>query len=210
MKRLMQVALAAAVVAMAASPALVQAQQRGGRGFGGFGMNTLFLLGQKSVAEELKLSDEQKTKVKELQEKQREVFQTLRDLSQEERRAKMQEMAKAVDQVLKPQQLKRVKQIALQQAGVRAVNDEEVAKALKVTDEQKDKIREIGRESFEKLRDIGFDEDKAKEREQLQKETNEKMMAVLTSEQKTKLKEMEGEPFKGKIERPQFRGRPPQ
>jgi hypothetical protein len=203
MKRLIQITLAAAVVVMTVSPAL--AQQRGGGGFGG---GTLFLLTQKSVREELKLSDEQVKKVTELQEKQRESFQGLRDLSQEERRTKMQEAVKAqseaIAKILQPQQLKRVKQIALQQAGARAVNDEEVAKTLKVTDEQKEKIREIQRESFEKLRELGFDEDKAKEREALQKETNGKMMAVLSSEQQAKLKEMQGEPFKGKIERPQF------
>jgi Spy/CpxP family protein refolding chaperone len=203
MKRFMQITLAAAVVVMAVSPAL--AQQRG-RGFGGFGMNTIFLLGQKSVQEELKLNDEQIKKVKELQEKQREVFQNFRDLSPEERREKMQEMAKAVDGVLKPPQLKRVKQIALQQAGARAVNDEEVAKALNVTDEQKEKIREIQRESFEKMRELGRDEDAAKKRQELMKETNEKMMAVLTAEQKTKLKELQGEPFKGEIASP-FGGR---
>lgn len=211
MKRLVQITLAAAVVVMAVSPALAQEQQRqrGGRGFGFGGMGTLFLLGQKSVQEELKLSDEQVTKVKELQEKQRESFQGLRDLSQEERRTKMQEAAKAqteaVAKLLKPAQLKRVKQISLQQAGVRAINDEEVAKALSVTDEQKEKIREIGRESFEKLRELGRDEEAAKKRQELMKETNEKMMGVLTAEQKTKLKAMQGEPFKGEIQRPQFR-----
>ncbi len=202
MKRLMQITVAAAVVMLAVGPALAQQQRGGGRGFGM--MNTIFLLNQKSVQEELKLTDEQIAKVKELQEKQREAFQNFRDMSPEERQQKMQEMTKAVDQTLKPQQLKRIKQIALQQAGARAVNDEEVAKALNVTDEQKEKFREIQREFFEKMRELGFDEDKAKERESLQKETNEKMMAVLTSDQKAKLKEMQGEPFKGKIERPQF------
>jgi hypothetical protein len=204
----MQITLAAAVMVMAVSPALAQQQRQrgGGRGFGGMG--TLFLLGQKSVQEELKLSGEQVKMVTQLQEKQRESFQGLRDLSQEERRTKMQEITKvqneAIAKILKPDQLKRAKQIALQQQGPRAVNNEEVAKALKVTDEQKEKMREIQRESFEKLRELGFDEDKAKEREALQKETNGKMMAVLSSEQQAKLKEMQGEPFKGKIERPQF------
>jgi hypothetical protein len=205
MKRLMQITLAAAVMVMAVSPALAQQRGGGGRGFGG---GTLFLLTQKSVQEELKLSGEQVKMVTELQEKQRESFQGLRDLSQEERQTKMQEITKvqneAIAKILKPDQLKRAKQIALQQQGPRAVNNEEVAKALKVTDEQKEKMREIQRESFEKLRELGFDEDKAKEREALQKETNGKMMAVLSSEQQAKLKEMQGEPFKGKIERPQF------
>lgn len=204
MKRLMQFALVAGVVTMAVSPALAQQRQRGG-GFG-FGGNTIFLLGQKSVQEELKLSDEQIKKVQGLAEKQREMFQNFRDLSQEERREKMQELAKAVDKILQPQQLKRVKQIALQQAGVRAVNDEEVAKSLNVTDEQKEKIRDLQRKSFEEMQGLGRDEEGAKKRQEIMKATNEKMMAVLTAEQKTKLKEMQGEPFKGEIASP-FGGR---
>lgn len=202
MKRFMQITLAAAVVAIVVSPALAQQRQRG-RGFGGFGGSTIFLLGQKSVQEELKLSDEQVTKVKELADKQRESFQGLRDLSQEERRTKMQEMAKAnekaVAEILKPQQLRRVKQIALQQQGVRAVNNEEVAKALNITDEQKEKIREIQRSAFEGIRGLGRDEEGRKKLQELMKETNEKAMAVLTAEQKSKLKKMQGKPFKGEI-----------
>jgi Spy/CpxP family protein refolding chaperone len=213
MKRVMQITLAAAVAAMAVSPVLAQQRQRGFGGFGGMG--TLLLLGQKSVQEELKLSDEQVKKVTELQEKQRESFQGLRDLSQEERRTKMQEITKtqneALAKILKPEQLKRAKQIALQQQmrfGLGFVlNNEEVAKALKITDEQRDKIREIQRSAFEEMRDLGRDEEGRKKREEIRNATNEKVNGVLTAEQKTKLKELQGEPFKGKIEFPQFGGR---
>jgi Spy/CpxP family protein refolding chaperone len=203
----MQVSLVAAVVAMAASPALAQQRQRQGGGFGG-GM--IFLLGQKSVQDELKLSGEQVKQVKELADKQLESFQGLRDLSQEERRTKMQELNKAnneaVAKILKPEQLKRVKQISLQQQGARAVNSEEVAKALKVTEDQKEKIREIQMKSFEEMRELQGEEN-AKKRQELMKETNEKMMNVLTAEQKAELKKMQGEPFKGEIQRPGFGGR---
>jgi hypothetical protein len=212
MKRFMQLTLAAAVVAIAVSPAL--AQQRQGRGFGGMGLGTLFYLTQKSVQEELKMSDEQIKKVTELQEKQREAFQGLRDLSQEERRTKMQENAKAqseaIAKLLDAKQLKRAKQIALQQQVSRALaftlNNEEIAKELKITDEQKDKIRDIQMKSFEELRDLGRDEEAAKKRQEVMKATNEKVMGLLTDEQKAKLKEMQGEPFKGEIASP-FGGR---
>jgi Spy/CpxP family protein refolding chaperone len=215
MKRLVQITLAAAVVAMAVSPALAQQQQRQ-RGFGGFGgMSTIYLLGQKSVQEELKLSEEQVKKITELQEKQRESFQGLRDLSQEERRTKMQEMVKAqseaVAKILDAKQHKRAMQISLQQQvkfGLAfALNNEELAKSLKVTDEQKEKIREVQRSAFEQMRDLGRDEEGRKKREELMKTANEKVEGALTSEQKTKLKEMQGEPFKGEIQRPQFGGR---
>ena len=45
----------------------------------------MMLLGQKSVQEELKLTEEQITKVKDAQTKQRESFQGLQSLSAEER-----------------------------------------------------------------------------------------------------------------------------
>lgn len=213
MKRLVKITLAVAIVAMAVAPALAQERQRqrqpGGRG--GFGGGTLFLLTQKSVQEELKLSDEQITKVKELQEKQRGSFQGLRDLSQEERQKKMQESAqaqqKALAEVLKPGQLKRVKQISLQQQGARALMNPEVAKELKITDDQKEKIRDIQTKSREELRDLGRDEGAREKRQELTKKTNEKVLGVLTADQKAKLKEMQGTPFTGKIERPQFPGR---
>src|SRR5262249_28594448 len=162
-------------VAMAATPVLAQ---RPGGGLGGFGGGVLFLLGQKSVHQELKLSDEQIKQVKELADKQRESFQGLRDLSPEERRTKRQEMNKAnneaVDKILKPEQFNRVKQISLQQQGARAVLTDEVAKTLKITDDQKEKLREIQMKSFEEMRELGFGEENAKKRQELMKETNEK------------------------------------
>jgi Spy/CpxP family protein refolding chaperone len=215
MKRLMQVTLVAAVVVMAASPVLAQ-QRRGqggggGRGFGGLGGGVM-LLGQKSVQEELKLSDDQAKQVKELVDKQREAFQGFGDLSQEERRTKMQEMAKtnneAVAKILKPEQAKRFKQIALQQQvrfGLAFVlNNPEVAKELKISDDQKGKLEEIRNKAREETQGLGFDEEGRNKRQEVTKATNEKVMGVLTAEQKAKLKEMQGEPFKGEI---QFGGR---
>ena len=211
MKRLFQIGLVVAIAAMACGTAQAQQRQRPGGGPGGFGGGPLFLLGQKSVQEELKLSDEQVKQIKELADKQRESFQGLRDLSQEERRTKMQEAAKtndkAIGKILKPEQYKRVRQIALQQQGAGALRfNEEVAKALKINEEQKDKIKEIQAKAFVELRGLGRDEEARKKRQELMKATNEKVMSVLTAEQKTKLKEMQGEPFKGEIERPQFGG----
>jgi hypothetical protein len=227
MQRLGRIALVLAVAAMVSSSALAQErqqrqrgqrpqgqQQRGQRGgfAGGFGGGTLFLLNQKSVQDELKLSDEQVKKAKELSDKQRESFGGLRDLGQEERRAKIQEQAKAtekaVSELLKPEQLKRVKQISLQQQGARALSNPEVATALSLSDEQKDKIRSIQQEARTGRGQGGGgrpSEEELKKREEARKATNEKVLNVLTAEQKTKWKEMTGEPFKGEISRPQFR-----
>jgi Spy/CpxP family protein refolding chaperone len=210
MKRLMQITLAAAVVAVAVSPAL--AQQRG-RGFGG---GLTFLLSQKSVQEELKLSEEQNKQIKEFADKQRENRPDFQGLDREEIQKKMAERAKAerdaLAKILKPEQLKRARQISLQQQVQRslgfALNNQELAKALKISDEQKDKIQEINRSAFEEMQGLGRDEEGAKKRQEIMKATNTKVEGVLTAEQKAKLKEMQGEPFKGEIQRPQFgRGR---
>ncbi len=211
MKRLGQITAALVVVALASGPA--RAQQRGGGG-GGFGGGPMFLLNQKSVQEELKLTDDQVKKIKELSDKQRESFRGLRDLSQEERRKKMTENTKAnekaVAEILKPAQVKRVKQISLQQRGAGALRDAEVAKSLNLTDEQKDKLKTI-QEETRAVRGTGQRGDRSEEaqkkRAEARKATNEKLMGVLTAEQKTKLKELMGEPFKGEITRPQAGGR---
>lgn len=208
MKRLGQWAMAWAVVAMASAPVWAQQQQRGGRGFGGGGFGTLTLLSQKSVQDELKLSEDQVKKVKELTEKQRESFRGLRDLSREERQTKMQERAKAnekaVAEILKADQLKRAKQISLQLRGPRAFSDPAVADALKLTDEQKEKVKTIQQEARPARGDrqgAGNREEARKKAEAARKNANEKLMNVLTTEQKTKWKELTGEPFKGEIQR---------
>jgi hypothetical protein len=229
MQRLGRIALVLAVAAMVSSSALAQErqqrqrgqrqqgqQQRGQRGgfAGGFGGGTLFLLNQKSVQDELKLSDEQVKKAKELSDKQRASFGGLRDLGQEERLKKIQEQAKANDKavadLLKPEQLKRVKQISFQQQGARALSNPEVATALSLSDEQKTKIQSIQQEARGQRGQRGQgagrpSEEELKKREEARKATNEKVLNVLTAEQKTKWKEMTGEPFKGEISRPQFR-----
>ncbi len=167
---------------------------------------------QKSVQDELKLSDEQIKKATEQVEKQRESFAGLRDLSQEERQAKMQENAKAnqavLAEILKEDQLKRFKQISLQQRGGQALADPEVAQALGLSTEQKDRIQAIQEASQGELRELfeagaggGDRQELQKKAETLRASVNEKSTAVLTPEQQTKWKEMTGAPFKGEIRR---------
>lgn len=182
-----------------------------GRRPGMGGGNSLFLLTQKSVQDELKLTEEQVKKVTALQEKQRESFKGFKDLSKEEAKAKFEERAKetkkSVDEILKPEQVKRLKQISIQQSGSRAFSDPEVAEALKLSDEQKEKIKGIQEDSFKEMREAGRGEEGTKKREAIRKATDEKVQGVLSAEQKTKLKDLTGEPFKGEIKRPEFRGK---
>jgi Spy/CpxP family protein refolding chaperone len=190
-----------------------QAQRQRGQGFGA-GNSLTFLAGQKSVQEELKMTDDQVTKVKEFADKQRQGGGGQGNASAEERQKMREERtkaeAKAMTDILKPEQLKRLKQISWQREGTRAVANAEVADALKLSTEQKDKVKTIQEDVRKEMAGLGRGnggnrEEARKKREELQKGADEKLTAVLTDEQKTKLKELTGEAFKGEIQRPQRR-----
>jgi hypothetical protein len=202
MRRLSLWLLAAAAVAVLASPALAQ------RGRGGFRMPTLMLLNQESVQKELKLSKEQTKKVKAAAAKQMEAFQGLRDVDEEERPKKIQEIMKegdkAVKDILKKDQAKRFKQITLQVQGPQAFADDAVAKELKLTADQKKKIKTLLSDAQEKrqeaFQDAAGDFQAAQKKvAEINKETTEKVMKELTDDQKTTWKKMIGKKFEGKL-----------
>src|SRR5438105_4240073 len=88
-----KLALALTVAALMAAPAMAQ---RGG-GMGNFAANPYFLLLNKSVQEEMKMTADQIEKVpsfQDLQEKNRDRFAEIQGLQGEERQAKMQELMK--------------------------------------------------------------------------------------------------------------------
>jgi Spy/CpxP family protein refolding chaperone len=217
MKKLRVSFVALVILALAGPPLLAQQQrqqrQRGG-GTGGGGRDTVSLLTQKSVQDELKLSDDQVKKISELAATRRGTGRGGQNLSQEERQKRQEERSKANEkalaEILKPDQLKRAKQISWQQQSAQAVSDPEFATALKLTDEQKDKIKTIQadarQEGGQALQRGGNQDEARKRREALRKETQERMMSVLTADQKAKWKELMGEPFKGEITRPGGRG----
>jgi hypothetical protein len=202
--------------AMILSAPWAWAQRPGGRGGFGGGMG---LLAQKSVQDELKLSADQVKQVDEFLAKQRESFSGTRDLSREERQKRFAENAKtsqaALVSILKEDQLKRFKQISLQQRGAQALEDAEVVGALGLTDEQKTKIGDIQTAAREEMQGL-FQGAEGGDREAMRKKfetaraaTNEKLLGLLTPEQQTKWKELAGEPFKGEI-RPLGGGNPGQ
>ena len=138
----------------------------GGRGAGGFGgmrMPASLLLAMPEVQKELNVTDAQKTKLTELRDQTQKDFmagmsgfdfQSLRDMSQEERdkklaelRTKGEELGKQVDakveKVLDEKQMKRLKQLQLQRDGATAFSRPDVVAKLALTDEQKEKIKKI-------------------------------------------------------------------
>ncbi len=199
-------------------------------GMGGGPGGPLMLLTNKSVQQELKVDDTQAEKLNSfaqgLREKQGEQFQKLQDLSQEERRAKMQELGQAMSaeirkgltDILKPEQVKRYDQIVLQQMGVLgAPAMPRVQEALNLTDDQKSKLRAIMEEQSEARRELfqgggggggGPSPEAMAKMTELRKKGNDKAMAILTDSQKSSWKELTGEPFEVKLEPGQGPGGP--
>jgi len=208
MKTLTKMAVAVGLAACLSTSANAQGFGRGMGGMMGGGLN---LLTDKAVQKELKLSDEQVEKATkaatEQREKMTEMRQELQGLDQAERQEKMtammKEMAtsskKVTDDLLKPEQKKRYDQLVLQRQGVGAFASEDVQSKLKFTDEQKNKVKDINESMREQMRDLfqpgGDQAENQKKMTALQKETSEKIMAVLTDDQKKSWKDMTGEAF---------------
>jgi len=207
---LMAFALLAAVALR--SEAVAQMRFSGGTfGVLGGGMGALYigLLNSPTVQKELNLSDDQKAKISEAVNKLRarmgQMPPGMGDLSEEERQAELKKMRsktqaqaeetkKTIEGILQPKQLERLREIALQVVGVRAVIDKEVQKSLKLSDDQVAKIKTIiddSRKEIEESRSDGsFNGDKFKE---MNEECEKQLGDVLTADQKAALEKMKGE-----------------
>ncbi|NLS96021.1 MAG: hypothetical protein GXX96_28115 [Planctomycetaceae bacterium] len=173
--RLMAVAVFAMSVALIAGSAMAQpgGRGRGGPGgpggpggFGGFGMRApgggsggvLNLLRAEVVRTEVGIDEATYEKVREVSREAMEAgrgdFEGFRELSEEQRRARMEEMRaqwqermkaqeKKVEEVVGTEKFGRLKEIELQMAGVEALTREDVGNFLKLTEEQKKQITDI-------------------------------------------------------------------
>jgi hypothetical protein len=200
--------------ALTGEPFETALQLRGG--FGGFPRASVpasvqYLL-QKSVADELKLSEAQSKKAADLQASWQKEFPN--PIRTPEERKKVQEMTAAVEkevaELLDPAQNKRLKQITLQQslangreAAVFAMPD--ALKELNVTDGQETKLKSITEERRKAMVALfltGEDSETiTKKVESLKKETYAQLLAVLNDGQQAHLKDMIGEPFTGQVRR---------
>ena len=204
-----------ALAAIVAAPAMAQGQGRGGFGMMGGGGGIAMLIGNTGVQKELKLDDTQTEKAKEVAAKNREKMQAARQelqgLDQDERRTKMQELTKemnestmkALGEVLKPDQIKRLHEISYQVRGANAFSDPELAKKLSLTEAQKGDIKTITDESNAEVREIfqsaGDDREAAmKKIAEHRKETLTKIVGKLNDEQQKTWKELIGAPFEYK------------
>jgi hypothetical protein len=166
----------------------------------------LMLLRQKSVQQELKISPDLAKKIAEFTNKESAEYGKSLKLKDSDRKGKFEELEKAnkkfLEDNLSAEQRKRLEQITLQVTGLHQLTRPEVVKALSLTDEQQKKFKEMQKEGRAELEAIFNDPKREGKNEKLAKyreATFKKIEDALTDAQKTKVKELVGEIFKGEI-----------
>lgn len=142
------------------------------------------------------------------QEKTKELFTAMTKESQKDAEA----TAKAVEEILTADQVKRAKQIDRQRSGVAGFLKEDTVKDLGLTDSQKGKIKTIADEYRKDVQEVmrssggsfkdgkfTFDKEKFEASQTKQKKLTKAALGdideVLTADQRSKWKELTGEPF---------------
>jgi Spy/CpxP family protein refolding chaperone len=197
-----------ASAAVLTAPEVIFGQGGGFRGGFGGGGGVLGLLYRDDVRQDLQLVGEQQEKVDaltdeirtELQEEMREMFRGMQDLSDDERQQQFEKIGermaevnadaeKRLKKVLLPHQFDRLKQIDVQmrvQQGTAALTSGELAETLDLTNAQRERLEEraaeVERELQEKI-------------SQLRIEARNKLLDVLTAQQRAKLETLMGDDF---------------
>lgn len=183
------------------------------------------LVSMAEVQNELLLSGDVLEKVKayaeESQTKMREESQLIRDqgLEPAEMRAEMTALSEqflaqdteALGKLLSADQMKRLKQLMVQQQGVSAVTRKDVAEAIGLNEEAREKLKasvdELNQAAMAKMQEIGQGGDREqfqKIMDETRKKVEETVLTALSDEQKTKFEELKGAAFK--FPEPQPRG----
>ena len=211
-RRIATTVLTLGVAALLAMPAGAQQPKHKGHGSrmpmgGGAG-----LVANQGVQKELKLTKEQTSKAeavaRAVREKYHGEFAKFDELDAQARFEKTAEIVrnmtsetnKGLADVLKPEQMKRYRQIQLQHLGLMAFTEPDVRSKLKLTDAQVDRIGRINADSQSQRRALaqgggGTREEMRKKAATLGKEGMDKALAVLSADQTQAWKDMTGEPF---------------
>jgi Spy/CpxP family protein refolding chaperone len=183
----------------------------------------VLVLTNADLQKELKITDDQKkefkdlmTKAEELNKKRTEAMsgggrpdQAKVSELQKEAETLAADVKKAGEKGFTDDQKKRMKQIDVQRMGLGAFGNEDVMKELKLTDDQKKTLKETADATTKAMRDIRSEvtgggqgrptpeqqAEIAKKTETLTTETMEKVMKLMTDDQKKAYKEMTGEKF---------------
>jgi Spy/CpxP family protein refolding chaperone len=213
-----------AVALLWSIPVLAQAQNAG-QGFGqGSGQGSRMsndspndpstLLTAEAVQKELALTDDQKARLQKLRNERtaegQAFFAKFMGLPQSEMERRMEERAKEsrqnIAKILTPDQSARLDEINIQVVGIAALGFESVAEKIGLTDGQKIQLKnladETGRRLVElfptnqtQLRDPKARQERRKKQDEIKAERNDKALAILTEEQKSKFEKLKGEKF---------------
>lgn len=167
------------------------------------GLGQLSQLQHAAVQKELQLNNQQLGRIAELLKDQEQWAQKSQSGGSASE-ARATELEKTISGFLTEPQIKRLKEITLQQQGAWALADPKIAEALELTADQKEKVRSITTDARFKMRGFagrGRTPNRGNA-DAARKEAGEKLLAVLTEAQATKWKELLGKPFEGKSERP--------
>ncbi len=172
------------------------------------GSRRLYLLHHTAVQDTLRLSEDQLQQVHPLLEKRREALLIRPGPDAWQRRnQELAALEKVAAEVLRPDQLRRLGQIALQRQGSQAFRDPQVVEALRLTAEQHSKVQAIPFEVWQvrgrgRLPPLGWGLGDGPGMEpfwprtsEMEKTILERTMNLLTVEQKAVWKELVGEPF---------------
>jgi hypothetical protein len=162
------------------------------------GAGQLFLLAEPAVLDDLRLTDEQRGRVAELHrraaDRSRAEFRGFHRLSPAARRERFVALARAAESdiaaALTPDQVGRLRQIALQRQGLAAFREPDVVAALKLTPDQRDRIQAV---EFDAT--FGPPGSQPRSAEQSLRWAVRRARGVLTEEQRAKWDELAGAPF---------------
>jgi Mg2+ and Co2+ transporter CorA len=172
-----------------------------------------FVVFREKVLDELKVSDDQREKLMQhLQDRIMETGPFLESLKEagperekkldEHRKAAREKLAKQLKELLQPEQLKRLRQVTLQQEGAFALGQEDVRKELKITQDQMMKFMAVVQDLQKSVQALvkeaqsgGNPEEIRPKVEQLRKDHAKKLEAILTDAQKKQWKELLGPAF---------------
>lgn len=161
------------------------------------------------VQRDLKLTDQQKGQVEGLMQRMRSRLEAMRGQGQQPGANRQsigeiqRETSEGINRILTDQQRRRLGEIRLQLAGPMAIALPDVQAQLNLTPQQRTQLREVQTATMQKNRELmqrvqagQADRNQVQaDRERLQREATEAMLKVLTAEQTSKWRQMQGAPF---------------
>src|SRR5262249_26210911 len=156
----------------------------------------------KSVQKELGLGADVTKKIMDFTSTQAEAAAKALEMGEAARKEAFEKLGKQNEKfladTLNEKQTRRLDQIAVQTTALAHLLKPEMIKELKLSDDKVKKFRDLQGEARKALADLIESKDRAGKNEKLakiQQETRTKILAVLTDEQKAKVREIAGPPF---------------